>query len=61
LTYFQDKVFPYFQIYIPPHRKSIAIEPMNCNIDAFNNGEGLTLLKVGQTWKGSFGVALSEL
>lgn len=61
LSYFQDKAFPYFQIYIPPHRKSIAIEPMSCNIDAFNNGEGLTLLKVGQTWKGSFGVALSEL
>lgn len=58
LTYFQDNVFPYFQIYIPPHRQSIAIEPMSCNIDAFNNGEGLALLEVGKSWKGSFGVAV---
>ncbi len=60
LTYFQDSAFPYFQLYIPPHRKSIAIEPMSCNIDAFNNGEGLTLLEKGKSWKGSFGVAISQ-
>lgn len=61
LTYFQDKAFPFFQLYIPPHRKSIAIEPMSCNIDAFNNGDGLTLLEAGKIWTGGFGVALSEL
>ncbi|MGB1240873.1 MAG: aldose 1-epimerase [Chitinophagales bacterium] len=59
LTYFQDPIFPYFQIFIPPHRKSVAIEPMSCNIDAFNNGEGLTVLEKGESWKGSFGVGLS--
>ncbi len=59
LTYFQDSIFPYFQIFIPPHRKSVAIEPMSCNIDAFNNGEGLLVLEKGKSWKGSFGVGLS--
>ena len=58
LTYFQDAAFPYFQIFTPSHRKSIAIEPMTCNIDAFNNGEGLIVLKPGETWQGSFGVEL---
>ncbi|MFK7904050.1 MAG: aldose 1-epimerase [Chitinophagales bacterium] len=59
LTYFQDPIFPYFQIFIPPHRKSVAIEPMSCNVDAFNNGESLTVLEKGEVWKGSFGVTLS--
>jgi len=59
LTYFQDPIFPYFQIFIPPHRKSVAIESMSCNVDAFNNEEGLIVLEKGEGWKGSFGVTLS--
>jgi aldose 1-epimerase len=39
--------FNFLQIFTPPHRQSIAIEPMTCNIDAFNNGEGLLLLAPG--------------
>lgn len=39
----------YVQIFMPPGRKNIAIEPMTCNIDAFNNGEGLELLPPGST------------
>ncbi|MEZ4886938.1 MAG: hypothetical protein R3E32_19570 [Chitinophagales bacterium] len=59
LTYFQDTIFPYFQVFTPSHRNSIAIEPMSCNVDAFNNGEGLTILERGETWAGSFGVEVS--
>ena len=43
--------FPYFQVFTPPHRASIALEPMSCNVDAFNSGEGITL-GVGEEWKG---------
>lgn len=39
--------FNYLQVFIPHHRQSIAIEPMSCNIDAFNNGEGLSVLAPG--------------
>ena len=37
-----EKSYPYLQIYIPPHRKSIAIENISGAPDAFNNGMGVT-------------------
>lgn len=43
--------FPYFQVFTPPHRTSIALEPMSCNVDAFNSGEGI-MLEAGKEWKG---------
>ena len=36
--------FPFFQIYTPKNRTSIAIEPMTCAPDAFNNQMGLMIL-----------------
>jgi aldose 1-epimerase len=48
--------WPYFQIFTPPHRESIAIEPMTCNIDALNNGEGLRVLGPYRTWGSRFSV-----
>jgi aldose 1-epimerase len=42
-----EKSYPYLQIYIPPHRKSIAIENISGPPDAFNNGMGLTTLEPG--------------
>ena len=33
--------FGFLQLFTPPTRDSLAIEPMTCNIDAFNNGDGL--------------------
>lgn len=42
------KDFPYLQIYTPPHRKSIAIEPMTCPPDVFNNREKLIEILPGQ-------------
>ncbi len=56
LRYYQDTIFPYFQIFTPGHRKSIAIEPMTCNVDALNNGEGLLILQANEDWTGSFGL-----
>ena len=36
--------YNFLQVYTPPHRKSIAIEPMTCAPDAFNNKDGLIVL-----------------
>ena len=46
------KKFPFFQVFTPPHRESIALEPMTCNVDAFNNGQGLISLLPDKKWKG---------
>lgn len=58
LSVWHSPEFPYFQLFIPPNRQSIAIEPMSCNIDAFNNGNGLKILKPGERWGGKFGFAI---
>lgn len=44
--------FPFFQVFTPPHRESIALEPMSCNVDAFNNREGLVSLDPDGVWSG---------
>lgn len=43
----------YLQIYTPPHRKNIAIEPMTCVANSFNNKFGFTELFPGDsdTWR----------
>lgn len=38
----------FLQIYTPTHRDFIAIEPMTCAPDAFNNGIGLAVINPGQ-------------
>lgn len=45
----------YVQLFTPPYRKSLAIEPMSCNVDAFNNGDGLITLHPGDMARGRFG------
>lgn len=40
--------YPYLQVYIPAHRKSIAIENLSAAPDAFNNGMGLIQLQRGE-------------
>lgn len=59
LTFWQETGFQqwnFLQVFTPPHRESIAIEPMTCNIDAFNNKDGLALLEPRTGMIGSFGV-----
>ena len=41
--------YPYLQIYIPPHRNSIAIENLSAPPDSFNNGIGLIILGAGNS------------
>jgi aldose 1-epimerase len=50
--------YNYLQIYIPPDRQSIAIEPMTCLANAFNNQIGLICLKSKECIKISFGIRI---
>ncbi|HVZ97312.1 MAG TPA: aldose 1-epimerase [Chitinophagaceae bacterium] len=43
-----DNSYPYLQLYIPPHRKSFAIENLSGAPDAFNNGMGVVRLEPGK-------------
>lgn len=44
-----EKSYPYLQIYIPPHRKNVAIENLSGAPDAFNNGMGVITLEPKQS------------
>ncbi|MBL7825649.1 MAG: hypothetical protein JNJ57_03390, partial [Saprospiraceae bacterium] len=50
--------FPFFQVFTPPHRESIALEPMTCNVDALNNEQGLISLKSGKKWTGKMEIKM---
>ena len=53
--------FPYVQLYAPPSRTSIAIEPMTGIPDAFNNGIGLKKLAPGEKFQASYDVIPFEI
>jgi aldose 1-epimerase len=44
LEIYPEDSYPYLQLYIPSHRKSIAIENLSAAPDAFNNRMGLVIL-----------------
>jgi len=52
--------YNYLQVYTPPARRSIAIEPMSCAPDAFNNGDGLIRLEPNTIISLSWGVYLAR-
>ncbi len=54
----QSDSLKYIVVYTPSRRDSIAIEPQTANVNAFNNGEGLTILNPGETLSGQIGVRL---
>ena len=45
---YPDVNYPYLQVYIPPHRNSIAIENLSAAPDAFNNHIGLITIEPGE-------------
>ncbi len=51
--------FEYLVVYTPGETDRIAIEPLSCNVDVFNLGEGLLMLEPGQTQEVSCRVWLS--
>lgn len=52
--------YGYLQVFTHPRRHCLAIEPMTCAPDAFNNGMGLVVLEPGQSLKTACGVRLSK-
>ncbi len=50
--------YNFLQVYIPADRNSIAVEPMSCAPDAFNNKNGLIVLSPSDTAMFTFGVRL---
>ena len=52
--------YDYLQIYTPADRKTIAIEPMTCAADAFNNEFGLITLAPKQHWQSKYGVCMHK-
>ncbi len=62
LSIWQDctpNTYQYVQVFTPPNRKSIAIEPMTSAPNAFNNHQGLQILQPDEVFSASFGVVLS--
>lgn len=53
-----ENACPFFQIYTPESRKTIAIEPMTCNIDGLNNGQGIWVLSAGEERAVTFGISM---
>lgn len=49
ISFFPDASYPYLQIYIPPHRNSIAIENLSGAPNCFNNKMGLIQLQPGHS------------
>jgi len=62
LEMWQEAVYGYLVVFTPPAeaRDSVAIEPMTCNTNAFNSGEGLIVLQPGEEFHGRYGVRLRE-
>jgi aldose 1-epimerase len=50
--------YDYLHVYIPPERTSIALEPMTCPANAFNNGEDLIVLEPEECYHSRCGVQL---
>lgn len=51
----------YLQLFTPPHRRSLAVEPMSANVDAFNNGMGLRSVPPGARFSMAIEVSLTKL
>ncbi len=64
LHYWQEtgkEKYNFVQLFTPPSRHCLAIEPMTCAPNAFNNGLGLVLLAPNEVLSGAFGFGFSSL
>ncbi|KAA3616631.1 MAG: aldose 1-epimerase [Calditrichaeota bacterium] len=51
--------YNFMQVFVPPSRRSVAIEPMTSMTDSFNNKSGLQVLAPDEKYHASWGVKLS--
>ena len=49
--------YEYVQMFTPPDRKSIAVEPMTCAANAFNNGLGLRTINPKDSFSAEFRIS----
>ena len=49
LQIFSNENYPYLLVYIPPDRKSIALENLSAAPNCFNNGMGLLVMQPGES------------
>jgi aldose 1-epimerase len=54
----QSSAFKYLQVYIPPNRNCIAIEPMTCPANAFNSEKDLIILEPQQNCSGIISISI---
>jgi len=65
VTVWLDRGFEYVMAFTgdtlsePERRRSVALEPMTCAPDAFNNHQGLLLLEPGQRTSASWGITVA--
>jgi aldose 1-epimerase len=52
--------YEYVQVFTPPWRTSLAIEPMTCVANAFNNGLGLKILKPEESLFAEFCISVTR-
>lgn len=50
----------FLQIYTPPKRDCIAVEPMSCAPNSFNNKNGLLILKPYDSYKWTVRLKISQ-
>ncbi len=56
----EGQAYPYCMFYTPPERDCLAIEPMTCAPNAFNNGYGFRRLAKGEEFNLSYGIRVSQ-
>lgn len=62
VVFWADETQPWAQVYTNPTRDAMAIEPMTCGPDAFNEGpthDSLTILEPGQSTRSEWGIRVS--
>jgi len=51
----------YLQLYTPPHKNTIAIEPTTGVSNSFNNGIGLKTLQPNETYTISWNLKINDM
>ncbi len=53
-----DPAYPFAQLYVPPEREFVAIEPMTAEIDALGRGTA-SVVEPGDRFQAAFNLAIT--